>query len=143
MGDALNAERWPEVRKDRRRLAIMRLLKFCKGERKPATITLMRSYLADLERQGNLWPETREALRWFVVEARRRSEPASGGAGRAQLGLRRGEKGPMPRASASACVGPPPKRDGGDQGASAWETALVEALRVGGKQWRTEQCYRD
>jgi hypothetical protein len=60
---ALNAEPWPEALKTRRRLAVMRLIKFCKEERKPASITLVRAYLVGLERQGNLWQETREASR--------------------------------------------------------------------------------
>ena len=142
---ALNAEPWPEALKTRRRLAVMRLLKFCKEERKPASITLIRGYLADLERQGNLRPETREALRWFVLAARMRSAPASGGgaaikggAGGARMATTTAEFAgapPLPRS------GPPPTRSA-DLGASGWEKALIGALRVDGKLWRTEQSYR-
>lgn len=62
-------EAWTEEIKERRRLAILRLLKFCKRRRKPVSGGLMKGYLAGLEAEGNLWPETKEALRWFVVGA--------------------------------------------------------------------------
>jgi len=41
---------WPEDTKKRRQLAIMRLLKFCKLERRPVSVTLIKSYLDGLLR---------------------------------------------------------------------------------------------
>lgn len=47
----------------RRRLAVMRLLKHAKAVRRPVGVGLMREFIAQAEREGTLWPETREALR--------------------------------------------------------------------------------
>ena len=133
---ALASMDWSEDVKKRRQLAIMRLLKFCKLERRPVSVTLIKSYLENLERQGNLWPETREALRWFVIEARKRSlavgveavkTPAVSSLGFKQSG---GGPGSLPASGAS------------DLGGAEWERCLVTALRRQGKMWRTEQTYR-
>jgi len=132
---------WPEDTKKRRQLAIMRLLKFRKLERRPVSVTLIKSYLDGLEGQSNLWPETKEALRWFVVEARRRT-----GDGRAEG--RRDRKAETVRLKAED--GRPEGRSAGrnayvardDLGGPDWERALVSTLRVQGKLWRTEQTYR-
>jgi len=48
----------------------MRLLKVCKEERHPVSIPFIRSYLAGPLAGANLFSEAREALRWFVVQAR-------------------------------------------------------------------------
>lgn len=112
---------WPESIKTRRELAILRLLKFCKAERRAVSVTLIKGYLETLEGQGNLWPETKEALRWFVIEARKRTPAGAGG------GVPTGTE-PPPGAS--------------DLGGPAWEQALIRSLRGAGKLWRTEQTYR-
>lgn len=121
---------WPEDIKKRRQLAIMRLLKFCKLERRPVSVTLIKGYLDGLERQGNLWPETREGLRWFVIEARKRMTMSVdvGNIGRS------GTEG--------RAVGALPREGGSDMGGVAWEQALIRALRCQGMLWRTEQAYR-
>lgn len=118
--EALAGMGWPESIKTRRELAIMRLLKFCKAERRAVSVTLIKSYLETLEAQGNLWPETKEALRWFVIEARKRTP--TGGRG-------------VP-------VGAEPPAGASDLGGPVWEQALIRSLRGAGKLWRTEQTYR-
>lgn len=59
----LEQEPWEELLKTRRRLAIMRFLKNCGKERRQASIGLIKEFLSEWERQGNLFPETKEALR--------------------------------------------------------------------------------
>lgn len=118
--EALAGMEWPDSIKTRRELAIMRLLKFCKAERRAVSVTLIKGYLETLEEQGNLWPETKEALRWFVIEARKRTPVAGGGV----------PTGAEPPAGAS------------DLGGPDWEQALIRSLRGEGKLWRTEQTYR-
>lgn len=126
-------EPWSAEIKQRRRLAIMRLLKVCKEERHPASITFIRRYLAGSLAGANLFPETREALRWFVVQARaqvsREKRPE------ADTGLERRE---------AAAKAPPMTAAGGriDVDGPAWEQALVRTLRMEGKLWRTEETYR-
>ena len=61
MGRGVEAGAVERRAEKRRRLAIMRLLKTCKDERRQASIEFIKQYLAGLERQGNLLPETREA----------------------------------------------------------------------------------
>lgn len=45
----------------------------CGEAKRPVSITFIKCYLLECETQGNLWPETKEALRWFVIEARKRA----------------------------------------------------------------------
>jgi hypothetical protein len=78
---------WEPDTKSRRKFAIMCFLKFCKGVRRPASITLIKGYLDDLRKQGKLVAEAREALRWWVVAARRAAATTRAGqAGRASAG---------------------------------------------------------
>lgn len=132
--DALERETWSAAIKKQRRLAIMRLLNVCKGERRPVSIAFIKSYLADSASGANLFPETREALRWFVVQARKAIPPEQG---RASIVPENGTRpGPI---SATIAAG------GGrvvDLGGPGWEQALVRALRMDGKLWRTEETYR-
>ena len=112
----------------------MGLLKTCKERRKPASITLIRDHIAELQRQGKLWPGTREALRWFVARAR-----VHGAANRTLDGA---EKRPGDFAPTAGLSLPSDGKPAGEVPFS-WEQALVRALRLDGKAWRTEQCYRE
>lgn len=59
-------------RKLRWKFAITGLLRFCKVERRPVSITLIKGYLDELSMQGKLVAEAREVFLWFVAEARKR-----------------------------------------------------------------------
>ena len=114
----------------------MRLLKFCKLERRPVSVTLIKSYLENLARQGNLWPETREALRWFVIEARKRMPSTDYASVKTSAVVGAGLK------QSGAVPGSLPASGANDLGGPEWEKCLVAAVRRQGKMWRTEQTYR-
>jgi integron integrase len=136
--DALLAENWDADTQSRRVFAISRFLAFCRREGRPACITMIKAYLDGLRAQGKLVAEARLALRWFVLEAKRRGEATravpdqlSGLSGAGQRSLR--ERGPdrsMPSTGSEGLGGP------------EWEQALVRALRRQGLLWRTEVTYR-
>jgi integron integrase len=99
---------------------------------------LIKGYLNQLQAQGKLVAEMRLALRWFVLEAKRRREatpavtaqrPGLQGAGQAVLRERSLDRS-LPSIGAEGLDGP------------EWEQALVRALRRQGLLWRTEQTYR-
>jgi integron integrase len=83
----LEREPWSAASKARRRLAIARLLKACRERRRPACIAFIQQYLGEFERQGKLPAETREALRWFVVQARVQGRGAGGGVARKKVAV--------------------------------------------------------
>src|SRR5690606_20075540 len=102
------------------------------------SVTLIKGYLETLEGQRTLSAETKEALRWFVIEARKRTPAGHGG-------------------SVPTGMEPPPGASdvGGPARAQPWyrslrgagqlrhaEQALIRSLRGAGKLWRTEQTYR-
>jgi hypothetical protein len=60
--------------KMRWKFAILGLLKFCKVNRRPVSITLIKGYLEVMRTQGKLVAEAREAFLWFVAEARTASQ---------------------------------------------------------------------
>lgn len=117
----------PETRR-RHRAAIVRFLHACRKERNPATVRFARHYLA--QESPPPPPEAREALRWFVREARAAmaAVPAVAIAGR-RVG------------DAARPAVPPPARD--DLGRTEWEEVLIAAVRRRGLLWRTEQTYRE
>lgn len=65
----MEAEGWPAELLKRRKLAVMRLLKQAKLSQCPVSVALMKEFIAAAGGEGTLWPETRESLRWFVIEA--------------------------------------------------------------------------
>jgi len=85
---------WPEAKQAEYRREILAFLHCCKVRRAPATIMLVKEYLAESERQGPT--RARVALRWFFQEAKRVAgggqEPGDRGQG-AENGGRRTEHG--------------------------------------------------
>lgn len=71
----MDAEGWSGEILKSRKLAVMRVLKHTKMSRAFLSVQLMKEFIDRVEAEGSLWPETREALRWFVIEARRRAIP--------------------------------------------------------------------
>lgn len=112
---------FPEVAA-RFRPAIVTFLRACRDRHTPASIAWAREYLAGLEASEGA--KAREALRWFVREARRRDKFDDA-------------PGDMVRACQPV---PPPARQ--DLGGADWERDLIAAVRRKGFLWRTEQTYR-
>lgn len=164
-GEALSFPTWSEVLaarddikpdvRSRWKFAILGLLKFCKTERRPVSIMLIKGYLSEMASQGKLMAEAREAFLWFVAEARRmasvegRAELSGGNPARAEAEARPAV-GPTPETAAA--VAPARERASdrsmpseGAEGLDGpeWEQALVRAARVAGLAWRTEVTYRE
>jgi len=133
---ALEAETLAADEKSRRKFAIQGFLRFCEVGRKPASITMIKAYLAELCKQGKLVAEVRIALLWFFNGARVAGTADGGGSQRADptrsSGLQgnRGSDRSMPPVGAADIGGP------------EWERALIKAARGAGLMWRTEQTYR-
>lgn len=145
----------PEVREGYHR-AILSLLRYCKEQRRPVSVALLRDYVAV---EGE---EAREALRWFYLAAqkgaatRRAGESLAAsamgggsrthGGGQTEVGpaeagttnVRPGESrtSALPRRRAE------PPGAAGDRGGADWERELIAALRARGFLWRTEETYR-
>ncbi|AHF89299.1 integrase [Opitutaceae bacterium TAV5] len=134
--EALKGEDWPPDVKARRKYAIIGFLGFCKRQHSAACVLLMKHYLATLEKEGKLAGEAREALRWFVREARKRG--AAGGQRRDAAGEAGGDAGGREWSSDRSL----PSAGASDLGGPEWEQALVRAVRLAHFQWRTEQTYR-
>jgi integron integrase len=130
--EALTKEALPVARRDLFRNAIVRFLRHCKAVRAPATVALIRSYLAGLEGAG----VDRDALRWFYQASRRKRLD------RALTPRIVTESVPdaAPSREALRSVVPPPAAT--DQGGADWERDLVRAIRSKGFFWRTEETYR-
>ena len=163
----LAEESWPADVKSRRRYAITSFLMHCRDGRKGASITAMKGYLDDLRKQGKLVAEIREALLWFVAEARLRvkhdekeiTSPANGVRPEERTLDPTGSSGLQGYGTGSDLQGngtasAVPLRDrasdrsmptvgAADLGGPEWERALVKAARVGGLMWRTEKTYRE
>jgi integron integrase len=141
--------------KSRYKYAILGLLKFCKMERRPVSITLIKEYLEVMRGQGKLVAEAKQVFLWFVAEARAASSRASlsgkfkvksegGGAERRPEGV----QGTSSRASVLPHSGPQSDRSMPSEGAEGldgpeWERALVKVARMKGLAWRTEVTYRE
>src|SRR5690242_17713756 len=69
--DALSRVPLAQSVRERHRREIIELLHFCKKRHRPVSVDLIKGYL-----QERPSPETREALRWFYREARRRPTTA-------------------------------------------------------------------
>lgn len=114
-------------------LQIKRFLGHCRGLRTPATVILARSYIQDLEKQGDT-QLVREALRWFFRKGLERkrlySESTSTASTQSEHRTGFGESGNPP--PPAAC----------DLGNTPWEKQLIRACRRKNHLWRTERSYR-
>lgn len=131
--DALESD--PEVgqfRKSAYRRAIMGYLKHLKDAHLRASLASAKAYFDAEKEAGHDRVEEREAVRWFFRAAKRRNTEA--GVRTEELGI--GERGVE---DAPAVIVP----EKADLGATPWERKLVEKLRVGHYQWRTETSYRE
>ncbi len=143
---------------------IVAFLRHCRQVHAPASIAVARQFIETIN--PTIAGFAREALRWFVVEAKRRgkmAEVAAGSdtprdrskaeaapAGREQVGVELGNGGrdgdrsakemKLPTRGNCRPNNPPLARD--DLGGADWERDLVAALRRKGFLWRTEQTYR-
>jgi integron integrase len=142
--EAMVAAGWTAEVLRRRQLAVMRLLKHAKAERRPVSVSLMKELIAQAEAEGTLWPETREAWRWFVIEARKRAVVDGGEFGKSVVGNQGKEVGQQGAGESRPVMGTRdvPSHGAEDQGGPEWERALITRLRREGKLWRTEQTYR-
>lgn len=136
------------------RAAIVAYLGYLKGRHERATFATAKAYLEAVGAVQSAGGLERMALRWFFSHglAQHRETAGAVAAGRpsGSPGAARGGAAPGARppplagalgdveAAAGAIV--PEKAD---RGSAAWERRLVERLRVGQYQWRTEQTYRD
>jgi hypothetical protein len=114
------------------RQEVFGFLKFCKGERAPASVTLAKAYLKDLPEQGP--SAAKDALRWFVTMGRVKKVEIEGMAS-AEVGAIE-EQNAKP---ASTKVEPykteaglnrstAPKLAAHDRGESFWEQRLIAAF---------------
>ncbi len=125
----------PDVAADRRdayRRAVMGYLKHLKDRHVRASLASAKAYFDGEKSAGRDREEEREAVRWFFRAAKRRN--TEGGVRKEELGV--GERGVE---DAPAVIEP----EKADLGATPWERKLVERLRVGHYQWRTETSYRE
>ncbi len=121
---------------------IITFLKHCKVHHAAATTEFAKQYLAERER----WPAgpSREALRWFYVEGRRRGKKTGPSAITPSSSVPpRGvaELGESSALDGRRALQPPPARS--DRGGTPWEQDLIKAMRERGFLWRTEQTYRE
>jgi integron integrase len=116
-GEALDA-----ATRERYRRCVVAYLHYLKSRREYASMASAKAYVENGEAQGVTDVHDREALRWFFKAAGRR------------------DPRPVNAVEASAS---PIKPEKADTGATPWERRLIERLRVGQYQWRTEVTYRD
>lgn len=126
----------PEVGVERRevfRRVIMGYLRCLKDGHARASFASAKAYFDAEKAAGRDREENREAVRWFFRAAKRNTEEGV-----------RSEKFGVVKDGAEVENAPtvivPEKAD---LGATAWERKLVERLRVGHYQWRTETSYRE
>jgi hypothetical protein len=137
----------PEIgpeREDMYRHAIMGYLKHLKNRHQRASLASAKAYFDGEKEAGRDREEAREAVRWFFRTARR------DGISNIQQGIPKeeGENGTLnvQRSTFNAQVENAPAvivPEKTDMGATPWERKLVERLRVGHYQWRTELTYRE
>lgn len=150
-----------ELPQDQRQVTqseIVAFLRYCRDTHWRVSIARIRLYLGYLDCQealGLAWQPTesaREALRWFVREARRnsggearRNGDAPGRIGGADAGVGIGSTGSRGAAGRTKAEGRQEefqRRAAEDLGANEWETALIKATRERGFLWRSEETYR-
>ena len=120
----LAGESFDPATRERYRRCIVAYLHHLKERRERASVASAKAYVESGETQGVTDQLDRDALRWFFLAARRR-DPVAGG----KLSVEE-------QAS-------PIHPEKADTGKTPWERRLVERLRVGQYQWRTEVTYRD
>ncbi len=120
----LAGESFDPATRERYRRCIVAYLHHLKERRERASVASAKAYVESGETQGVTDQLDRDALRWFFLAARRR-DPVAGG-----------ELSVEEQAS-------PIHPEKADTGKTPWERRLVERLRVGQYQWRTEVTYRD
>lgn len=133
----------PPVTRERWRRALLSFLRHCKQTRSPATVALIRGYLATSRDAG-----AREALRWFYRHAEKGGR--ADGAGRrsgdgAGATPERGSTATLVRPKVGTRPGgrsEPPPVAAQDLGGADWERDLIRAARAKGFLWRTEETYR-
>ncbi len=131
---ALASTGWPEAKQTEYRREILAFLHLCKVRRAPATVMLVKEYLAERARQGP--NAARVPLLWFFQEAKR----AARGEAAAVMPAPQAAIEPSPvRALTRASVAP---RAAEDQGGADWERDLIRAARSKGLLWRSEETYR-
>jgi len=128
--EALAASGLTEAEKDDFRREIIGLLRVCRLRHVPVTVTLIREYVAERERQGA--PGARSAFRWFYRAWLNRKPISDGPAP--------GVTNRFPTSPDSRAGVPPPAAL--DQGSADWERDLIRAIRSSGFLWRTEETYR-
>ena len=108
--------------RERYRRSIVAFLHYLKTRRERASYATAKAYVEHGEAQGITNEDDRKALRWFFAMAQRRA----------------GKNVPAVDAIPSSIH--PEKHD---LGKTPWEKKLIECLRTGQYQWRTELTYRD
>lgn len=149
---------------------ILGFLRVCKNSRAPATVALVRQYLAVREPQthAQVVGSAREALRWFFghapvsadggprgtrEESPRPTESVSSGVGATSAETQRdllksaGAGVPVPLIAEVPTQHPglramEPKPAAADLGSSDWERSLIKTMRERGLLWRSESTYR-
>ena len=128
--EELNRLRLPELRRTAYRQALIAYLRFCRQTGQRATLDSARQFMTDVlarrclgRSQSETW---KEAINWFFREAKAQAS-------------RSASKPPVRR---PALVLDTPPLAAADLGKSPWERKLIERLRNGHYQWRTEQTYR-
>lgn len=108
--------------RERYRRSIVAYLHYLKTHHERASLASAKAYVLAGEAHGVTDVHDREALRWFFMAARRR------------------DAAPIAAVEDQASPIHPEKVD---RGRTPWERRLVEQLRLGQYQWRTEVTYRD
>jgi len=134
--------RWTEVladdpdlmagQKDEFRRAIMGYLKHLKERHVRASLASAKAYFDEKKTAGFGCEVEREAVRWFFRAAK--SGTLS------DVDIHSTRLWPITQVEDVAPVIVPEKAD---LGTTAWERKLVERLRIGHYQWRTEMTYRE
>ncbi|MFA5344406.1 MAG: integron integrase [Kiritimatiellia bacterium] len=162
----LAGESFDPATRERYRRCIVAYLHHLKERRERASVASAKAYVESGEVKGVTDHLDRDALRWFFLAARRRTE--DGGRLKAednanvQPRAARGKRSIYPAFRGTPNVqclmtddGRQTTEDGieeqaspihpekADTGTTPWERRLVERLRVGQYQWRTEVTYRD
>jgi len=149
-------------RRDAFRRAIMGYLKYLKDRHVRASLASAKAYFDGEKSAGRDREEERGAVRWFFRAAKRdgRSNIEQGVSkeeeGGSTLNAERRTLNAEGRLGAASPILPSGERDfqvedapaviepeKADLGATPWERKLVERLRVGHYQWRTETSYRE
>ncbi len=120
----LAGESFDSATRERYRRSIVAYLHHLKERRERASVASAKVYIEFGEAKGVMDKIDRDALRWFFLAARRR-DPRTGGEIKVEEKVS------------------PIHPEKADLGKTPWERRLVERLRVGQYQWRTEVTYRD